>query len=532
MIDRRTLLGAAAGAPLIWANAFRPVFAAAPKDVVVMAKQIDDIISLDPGESFEFSGNEVCGNMYERLVSPNTVDPDKIDSQIAVHWETSSDGLTTTFKLRQDRLFASGKPVTSADVVFSLSRAVIMDKSPAFIINQFGFTKDNVAQRITAPDPHTVVLQIASPQSPSFLFYCLSANVGGIVERDLVMANAVNNDLGNAWLRQHSAGSGAFSLRGWKASESVALDVNPHYGLDTGVKRMIILHRPDASAQLLALRSGDIDIARDFGPEQLHAVANDKNVHLLKKSKASLVFLAMNQNVPELAHPQVRQAIKWAIDYDAITRDITPNTYVTQQAFLPTGLPAALTDQPFHKDVAKARALMAEAGLAGGFSVTLDHRNNAPFTDIAQALQADLAAIGIKVTLIAAENKQVITKTRARQHQLAMSAWGSDYFDPNSNAETFCVNPDNADNARNRTLAWRSSWQDKELSDRTAANVKQQDPEKRIAEYIAIQRLHQQRSPFAMLLQQVEVAAMRQGVTDFVIGALSDQSVYGKIRKA
>ncbi len=61
-------------------------------------------------------------------------------------------------------------------------------------------------------------------------------------------------------------------------------------------------------------------------------------------------------------------------------------------------------------------------------------------------MQADLAAIGIKVELIAAEFRQVITKTRARQHQMAMLRWGSDYFDPNSNAQTFCINPDNSDN--------------------------------------------------------------------------------------
>ena len=62
MIDRRTLLGAAGASPLLWASVFRPAFADTPKDTVVMAKQIDDIISLDPQESFEFSGNEVCGN--------------------------------------------------------------------------------------------------------------------------------------------------------------------------------------------------------------------------------------------------------------------------------------------------------------------------------------------------------------------------------------------------------------------------------------------------------------------------------------
>ena len=81
--------------------------------------------------------------------------------------------------------------------------------------------------------------------------------------------------------------------------------------------------------------------------------------------------------------------------------------------------------------MAKAKQLLAEAGLADGFAVTMDYISRVAATrDIAQAIQADLAAIGIKVTLLPGEQKQVITKTRARQHQLAMLGWGTDYFDP------------------------------------------------------------------------------------------------------
>ena len=109
-------------------------------------------------------------------------------------------------------------------------------------------------------------------------------------------------------------------------------------------------------------------------------------------------------------------------------------------ALSPSCFPAALTDLPFQKDVAKAKQLMKEAGLEDGFEVALDYQSNAPFPDIAQAMQADLAAIGIKLRMLAAEFRQVITKTRARQHELAMLRWGSDYMDPHSNAQTFCMN--------------------------------------------------------------------------------------------
>ncbi|MBV8911577.1 MAG: ABC transporter substrate-binding protein, partial [Acetobacteraceae bacterium] len=214
-----------------------------------------------------------------------------------------------------------------------------------------------------------------------------------------------------------------------------------------------------------------------------------------------------------------------------IAKNITPNVYVAHQAFLPKGLPGALTDLPFQKNVDKAKALMKEAGLEGGFEVTLDHQSGAPHSDIAQAVQADLGAIGIRVRLLAADNRQVITKTRARQHELAMLRWGSDYMDPHSNAQTFCENPDNGDNAVDRTVAWRSSWQDEDLTKRAAANVKEQDADKRVREYERMQRDFQDRSAFAIMLQQVEVAACRKGVSGFEIGPLSDRSVYAHITK-
>ncbi|MBP0575431.1 hypothetical protein J8J27_32420, partial [Mycobacterium tuberculosis] len=83
---------------------------------------------------------------------------------------------------------AAGNPRAPGDVSYTLSRAVILNKSPAFIINQFGFTKDNVAERITAPDAETLVLTFDKPTATTFLLYCLSANVGAIVDKKTVMA--------------------------------------------------------------------------------------------------------------------------------------------------------------------------------------------------------------------------------------------------------------------------------------------------------------------------------------------------------
>ncbi len=532
---RRTLLAAAAAgaaSPVLWSRAF----AETPRDTLVMAKRIDDIISLDPQESFEYSGSEVTGNIYEKLVTPGADDPTRIDPQLAQSWTSSADGLTWTFVLKGGATFSSGNPVTAVDAAFSLQRAVILNKSPGFIIGQFGFTPANVAERIRAVDDHTLTIQVAERQAPTFLLYCLSAAVGGVVEKAVAMAHAApgangDSDLGNAWLKTNSAGSGPFMLRTVRASELVALDANPHAAQPPRIKRVIIRHTADPSVQLLLLQKGDVDIARDLLAEQIATVKKDPAIEVIAAPKASLMYISMNVAHPALANPKVRDAVRWSIDYHGIEQNLVPGTFTVHQAFLPRGFPAAVTDTPYAADPAKARALLAEAGFPDGLELTFDHANSSPRAEIAQALQAQLKLSGIRLTLIAGEGRQVLTKIRARQHQLAISLWGSDYMDPHSNAQTFCVNEDNSDQSRNRTSAWINSWQDKGFTDRALAAVREDDAGKRIAEYEALQRDLMAAGPFAIMLQETSVAALRRPTSGLVPGPISDRTPYAGIGK-
>jgi peptide/nickel transport system substrate-binding protein len=346
------------------------------------------------------------------------------------------------------------------------------------------------------------------------------------------MANATNGDFGNAWLKARTVGAGAYKLTDWKASDHVIVDANPHALVKPLTPRVILKHVSDPSVQLLQLQKGDADIARNLGSDQLKTLAGDKDVTQSSSPQGASMYIAMNQNMPELQKVQVHQAIKWAIDYDAIAKNITPGTWSVCQTFLPYALPGALKETPFKKDPAKAKQLLAEAGLPNGFAVTMDVYSISPYSDIAQAIQADLAAIGIKVTLLPGEQKQVITKTRARQHQLAMLQWGTDYFDPNSNTQAFCENPDDSDTSKLKILAWRSHFVDKQLTTESVAAAHELDPAKRIELYHTMQRQFMDRAPFAMLLQQNAVAVMGKGVTGFHVGPSPDYTHYGLIRKA
>jgi peptide/nickel transport system substrate-binding protein len=139
------LLGAAAG--------FNPVLAATPKDTLVLAFAFDDIITMDPAEAFEISTGEVMGNAYDRLIRFDVKDPSKLYGDVAKSWTVSADGKTFTFEIKPGLKFASGNPLTAEDVAFSLQRAVLLDKTPAFILTQFGLNKSNVRDVVKATGP-------------------------------------------------------------------------------------------------------------------------------------------------------------------------------------------------------------------------------------------------------------------------------------------------------------------------------------------------------------------------------------------
>ena len=126
--------------------------AATPANTLVIAKQIDDLISLDPAEAYELSGIEVLANAYDRIMRFEPTDVTKLVPGVAEGVTVSDDGRTFTFKIRSGQSFASGNPVTAADAAFSLQRVIKLEKTPVFLLSQLGWSKDNIDAMVTAPD--------------------------------------------------------------------------------------------------------------------------------------------------------------------------------------------------------------------------------------------------------------------------------------------------------------------------------------------------------------------------------------------
>ena len=506
--------------------------AATPKDTLVMASKIDDIISLDPAEIFEFSGAEYAANTYDRLINYEVDNVSAIYGGIAESWTVSEDGLVFTFKIRKNTTFASGNKLTADDVVFSLRRVIKLDKSPAFILSQFGFKPDNLEQTIVKVDDYTVKLVIDKPYAPTFLLYCLTSTPGSVVDMKEVMAHEKDGDMGYNWLKTAYAGSGPFSMKSWKPSESLTLERNDNYWGDKPVmKRVIIRHITESATQRLLLEKGDVDIARNLQPDDIKGLAGNPDVKIRSRAKGAVWYLGLNQKNEFLSKPQVRQALKYLIDYAGMESTILNGKATIHQSFLPKGFLGALEEKPFTFDVKKAKSLLKEAGLENGFSVTMDTRNNEPTTSMALAIQATLAQAGIKLEIIPGEGKQTLTKYRARTHDIYIGRWGPDYMDPHTNADTFARNPDNSDDAKSKPLAWRNAWAIPEMTKKADAAVLERNTAKRAEMYLELQREHQLVSPFVIMFQEIEIVGERKNVNKFILGPSFDSNFYQQITK-
>jgi peptide/nickel transport system substrate-binding protein len=241
--------------------------------------------------------------------------------------------------------------------------------------------------------------------------------------------------------------------------------------------------------------------------------------------------MGLNQKDPDLAKPEVREALKWLVDYDALVDNILKGKGVVHETIIPNGFLGATDERPYHFDLAKGKELLAKAGLPNGFKVSMDTRNNSPTKDLAQAVQSMWAQAGIQVEIIPGDDKQNLTKYRARNHQIYIGRWGPDYQDPHTNADGFVTNRNNADDGKGGALAWRNAWQDPELNKLVQAAVLERDAKKRAEMYAELQRKMLEISPFIVMAQEVEVNASRKNLHGMIWGPSFDDNKYWKANK-
>ncbi|MGK3136537.1 ABC transporter substrate-binding protein [Pantoea trifolii] len=494
----------------LWGSSFA-LHAATPKDTLVVAVPLDGIISFDPAESFETVSNSVQHNIYQTLVEADRNDPQKLAPLLATHWQQGSTPHSLVFNIQPDAHFSSGNPVTAQDVIFSLTRAVQLNKAPSFILAEFGWTNENIASQFKVLNDHQLEIQWPAQIGQNLALRLLTAPVASVVDSKTVQQHVANNDLGNGWLHTNSAGSGAFILQQYVPQQALVLSANQQANPQPKLKRILLKGVADAGARRLLIQQGDVDVAYQLGPDQIDALKSDKNLRIEAFPSSLVYYLGFNTKdkaQPALGNPALWQAARWLVDYNTISKDLLKGQYRIHQSFLPQGFDGALEDQPFHYDVAKAKAILAKGGIKPGTKFALTVINQPPYIDVAQALQASFAKADVQIELQPVAESELWSKMRGRDFQSIFIYWGADYVDPNTNASAFAYNVPGG----SKTLAWRVGWDIPDLSAKTRAAAGESDAVKRRALYTELQKTVQQNSPFVVTLQGAQQVAVRNNV--------------------
>jgi peptide/nickel transport system substrate-binding protein len=486
---------------------------------------------------YEFSTYEINGNVYDTLVAINPHKTGEILHKGALSWTVSDDGKTYTFKLRPGMKFESGNAVTAADVVYSYQRLTALNKSPAFLIQDLGITPDNMKTTLKAVDDLTFQMSVDKAYGPSYVINVLCATNFAIVDSALLKSKEVKaadgtGDWGNGWLKTNSAGSGPFAIKQWKPNEIAIIEANPSYwGPKPKLKRVVWRNVGEEATQRLLLESGDVDIARNLSADQLDGVRKKGGFKFTATAQNNNLYMGLNTKNQYLANPKVRQAIRYLVDYDGLVKTALREGWVVNQTFLPNGIMGFIDSRPFKLDIARAKALLTEAGYPDGFPISVNvSSTEQDHMDVAQTMQATFAKVGIQLKILSTDAKTELTIYRARKHDMALLTWGIDYFDPNTNM-SFVVNTNNADDAKSKPLTWRNGWMNADFNTKAAALLMEKDTAKRRTGYQAIIKEWQPISPFVMMFQQNWAAALSPKVKDFFIGPSNEMTQYDDVYK-
>jgi len=497
-----------------------------PRDTLVMAYNIDAILTMDPAQVGEVVTDEIIRNVCDSLVAYDRQDPSRLVPNLAERWESSEDGLTYTFHLRRGLKHPSGNPVTAQDAAWSIHRVLHLGFGNAAQFTQWGLEKDKVEQQVRALDDHTLQVTVPEPWPINLFMYVFAGRQGFILDRKTIEPHIARRtdgtpDWGNGWLKTNLACIGPFRLARWTANDTVILERQPSWWRgEVPLRRVIIRHVVESAAQRLQLERGDIDIARDLNGEDTAAVDANQNLQLNTTLRHQLYYFGANMQHPILGKDEVRMAMRYLIDYQGLERTTLRYAGKAWNSFAPQGAFGALPPErgvAYRLDLDKAREHLARAGHADGFTVRLIHGTPFPSSDVAQHFQANAAKVGIRVEIEQMASGQLFSRMRDRNYELSFLAWAPGYPDADANATRHVFNPDNRPEARQTMfLSWRASFDRPWFNDMVQRARLERDETKRREMYYEIQERFMREGPFLYTLQSYRQLAMRRDVQGII----------------
>jgi peptide/nickel transport system substrate-binding protein len=420
-------------------------------------------VSLDPAVITDGISNRITRQIYEGLVRYKGATTEVIPA-LAEKWEVSKDGTVWTFTLRKGVKFHDGNPFDAAAVVWNFDRwrlskhpqhenQIKAGQTFEYYEAQFGgFDEKSLITKVEAVNPQTVRITLKSPQGP-FL-----ANLAMFVF-DLVSPKAVEKDGTN--FGKKPVGTGPFKFVEWKVGQEVILEANKDYWDKAHMpklQRVVIRNIKDNSQRLAALKAGEVHGFEGLNPDDVKVVRADPNLQIILRPTNTTGYVAFNYKVKELKDGRVRQAIAHAINKKGIVDALYGGTGMVATQFQPPplwGYNKELKDYDYNPE--RAKQLLKDAGFAQGLKeITWDDGKKEPLQfwympvsrpyypnpkEIAEAIAADLAKVGITVQLQTTDWAVYLDKRKNGQLPLYMLGWTGDNGDPDNFVCYFFCSP-------------------------------------------------------------------------------------------
>jgi peptide/nickel transport system substrate-binding protein len=311
-------------------------------------------------------------------------------------------------------------------------------------------------------------------------------------------------------------GTGAFRYGSWTRGQSVVLEKFPDYWKGA-VKFDRVVYRPivEDQARLTELLTGTVDLIVGVPPDFVAQLEGSPKANLLRQVGAHVWYLGINNTKKPLDDKRVRQALNYAVNKDAIVKDVLKGTGVVSKGpVLPGTWGADGNLAPYPYDPAKAKKLLAEAGYPNGFSTTMwvPESGSGMQSPVAMAvvMQSNLRAVGVNVTLQTMEWGAYIAKLRTKEQDLFALSWAAGSEDPDMVMYPLFHSSQWTPNGPNRAM-YKNEKFDALLTE--ARHVT--DQAKRAALYREAQKILYDDAPWVFVDHEILIAATSKRVQGF-----------------
>ena len=465
-----------------------------------------DSVALDPAVVTDGESFTVTANLYDTIVNFGEKDV-TIQPGLAKSWEPSEDGLTYTFQLQEGVKFHDGTDFNAEAVVKNVERWKAGGEKHPYYSSQFVVGDKQVIESVTAEGDYTVVFKLSQPQAPFLKNLAMSP---------FAIASPTAFEADEEGLSANPVGTGPFKFVEWKRNDSITIEKNEDYYIDSLPKLDKVVYRsiPDNSARLNALTAGEIDVADGLSPSDKASIESNDKLQLIERPSMNVGYLGLTTTRAPFDNVKVRQAVNHAVDKQALVDAFYEGLAEPAKNPLPpviSGYNDAITGYEY--DPEKAKALLAEAGYDGKeielWAMPVPRPYMPDGQKVAEAIQKNLADVGMPSKIVTFEWATYLEKAQNGEADAFLLGWTGD----NGDADNFIYTLLDADNIGSNNYTF---YDNQELHEVLVAAQTEIDEDKRNTLYKQAQEIVFADAPWVPLAHSTPILAAASNVDNYI----------------